>query len=313
MSTGRHRAGVILWPYLLVLVVLFVYPFDNATDRLFRALWNWLHFPAFALLAWLVVGRIRKAGRAVHLGMWVGLVLLVPGLELVQEYTGRNFAWEDIWLGWLGTAVGGWLLPRRGAAMGRYAYRLVVAGCISLLTLGPTLWVLTDRMLMLDQFPVLASFAWPGEQGRWVFSGVEVTRTREYATQDGYTWQVAIKDSFEYPGLFMTDLIHDWSRAKGLLIYLYVPDTESVSMWVRIDDREQAPYTERFQMRKKLEPGYNRIRVDWPEGLFAEGGREMTLDRIYEWGIFFEADAAGRVVYLDRVELEWSTYGQGYR
>lgn len=307
------NARFIIWAYAIVLVGLFVYPFESATDRLLRALWNWLHFPAFALLAWQVTARFAQAKRSVVIVVWVSMVLFVPALELLQEHTGRNFAWEDIWVGWAGTAVGGWLLPRRGAAIRRYAYRLVAAGCVTLLTLAPTCWVLTDRMLMLDQFPVLASFAWPGEQGRWVFSDVEVSRTRAHAGHDGRTWQVKIGESSEYPGLFMTDLIHDWSRARGLLIYLYLPDAVPLAMWVRIDDREQAAFAERYQARKTLEPGLNRIRIDWSDGLIAEGGREMTLNRIHEWGIFFESDAGGRIVYLDRVELERNGYSAGYR
>ena len=60
-----------------------------------------------AVLVWLYVSRLLRTGRLPELG-WLGLVILIPGLELVTERTLASIGISHTWryrLAFLGSAV----------------------------------------------------------------------------------------------------------------------------------------------------------------------------------------------------------------
>ena len=70
---------------------------------------KWLHGSLFALLGALGMAAWRRPGQ--RRWLWLGLLLLAPTTELLQQWSpGRSASWGDALADWLGLYVGGSLL-----------------------------------------------------------------------------------------------------------------------------------------------------------------------------------------------------------
>jgi hypothetical protein len=288
---AKRRPVILVWVVLFLLLVPLP---DRTPDRLGRALWLWLHFPALALLS---LALLRLAGEKWRRKILLALLVAVPLLEWLQQWTGRNPDWGDVWMGWLGLLLAvAWPYPWRFASM-----RAGMALCCICLSLFPVSIAIVDLFRRTADFPVLASAdQWPAT-GRWYAYGVELDRA---AHPDGrYRWQVTVRDTKPYPGLFMREMVQDWSGYNQLALTIWLPGDQALSGWLRVNDRLRVPYSDRYQQDVTLHPGLNHVYVDWSTGLYAEAGRPMNTRHIVEWGIFFDNNQADRVFELERVEL----------
>jgi hypothetical protein len=283
---------------LVGMLGLFLVPLPWAEDRMTAAWMSALHVPAFFVLGriGLPAGARACGGRVLGL---VGLTLLVEG---AQQATGRDASWLDVGYGVCGIGVAvGWLYVRARQAFVGSGVLLVLAGVVMMS--GPAL-VGWDRARMEAAFPELEGFEGWLSRGRWQVEGLELRQggvTPPDATGAGWWCQLAA--GTRYPGLFMTDFVRDWSAWQRLVVRCYVAGEEPLTTWIRIDDREAPPYADRFQQVFLVEPGWQSIVVDL-EALQTESGRRMDQDRIATWGIFWEEEAQGRQVWLERAWLE---------
>ena len=265
-------------------------------DRLGQAVAAALHWPVFFALTVFWLHGLR-AGSVRHVALLVGLPFLIEGL---QHFTGRNPSLYDALIG-LGAVGAGWVVSRPPGSAGevRLGAQIVVFG----VTLGVALWPIADigvdRWAMHRDFPVLAPFEHPREMGRWSLRGVTVE-----SVSAGELRIVVTDESVDYPGLFMTDTIADWSGFDTLLLEVELDDGEPLQGWVRIDDRLNPPYDQRFQKSVELTAGVNLVRVPGLRGLRDESGRSMDMKTIKQWGLFFDQDARGRTLLMRRAILE---------
>ena len=297
----------ILAAFLLLMILgALLLPLDTAAhDRLQQAFWRFLHFPAMAV-AVVLLAYVRSVRANDHLrNSFVLLLVAVPLIEALQTLTGRTASWGDVFMGWAGVLAGGAILygmrcPERSRRL--FAMLLVVG--LSVGSLAPSMAVALDRRLAEDAFPLLASFSHPLETGRWTANGCSIRRSDKHADFGEYTLSVTFSNETEYPGVFMTDFQSDWSDAKALTLRIYLEGDDKLTGWIRIDDKPEPAYGDRFQQPIELSPGANTLRIELGRTLVTPRGRQLRADTIHTWGLFSERAAAGRTWYLDAAYLE---------
>lgn len=282
---------------LAVLFLLLVPLPDREPDRLGRAIWLWLHFPALALLS---LALLRLAREKWRWKILCALLVAVPLLEWLQQWTGRNPDWGDVWMGWLGLLLALVWPPRWQIA----SFRPWLSVCCIGLSLVPVSVASFDHLRKFYDFPVLAVADQWTANGRWYAYGIEMDR--RLGPSGRYRWHITVRDTKPFPGVFMREMVQNWSGYNQLALTIWLPGDQPLSGWLRVNDRLRVPYGERFQQDVTLQPGMNHVYLDWSEGLYSEEGRPMDRTRIVEWGLFFDVADAGRVFELERVELKRS-------
>jgi len=286
--TGK-RLCLILLVVAVLISLMIPLPFST-TDRVARAWWDFLHVPAFAVLMY--VGLFVAPKRWLTIGILA--MVLVPAIEYIQMYTGRETAVADIYLGVVGVGIGAlWWTACRIQKKS-----LAIIPMLGLWAVG--LWcplaVLVDRNHVQRAFPVLVGF-----DSRWVPSRWQVTGCT--IEKDDAGWFARVASTDRYPGLFMADVPSDWSKAQRWLLDVELTNVENAVMWVRLDDRMNPTYYERFQEAFQVTSGVQRIEI--PRCVFeiATGGRTMDLQRVKTAGIFFTDVKYGTVFRIKRMEL----------
>lgn len=288
--TNCHRL-VWLIPVVAVVIALIAPLSFTVTDRVHMAWWNFLHVPAFAFI---VAVSLSLAPRR---WMAIGCIamVLVPVVERVQDYTGREFSHADMYLGWIGVGIGllWWLRSKL-----QIKARMMVP-VLGLLAVG--LWhplaVMVDRRNVQRAFPVLVGFDNGWVPSRWQIAGCTVE------IHDG-EWFARLTSDGGYPGMFLADLPPDWSRAERWEIDVEVTGVDHAEMWVRLDDRLNPAYYDRFQEVYRLTSRVHRIEIPREQFERATGGRTMELHRVQTAGIFFSHATRGMTFRIHRMELK---------
>ena len=300
--------GVLLW------VAALVFPYHpEAYGWVTRELVNLLHVPlGFSLAAILFPGMSGTPGsRLVRTGM---LVLGLLGLaELIQPWIGRDSSLADWLLGAAGMVLAGLAYAmKRTADHPRWyvalAWVLVASG-----TLIPSLRAMNDGFAREDDFPVLASFERSSELNRWTLNGVTLTRVgqvenpsrllpeRRASVAGLVTFTNAMQ---EYPGLFLTELIGNWTNAETLHADLYWSGAEATNVEFRLDDLPgNPPYAERFQTTQLLNPGWNECAFSLADMENTPSGRRLRFDKVRRFGFFFLHAPTNEHLILDNIRL----------
>jgi len=107
-----------------------------------------------------------------------------------------------------------------------------------------------------------------------------------------------------YPGLYPIVREKDWSRFRVLCFDVFNPAEESLSVTVRVDDREDdPPYGDRYNQGFLLKPGLNRVRIPLVEMRCSGTRRPIDLTRIHNFCLFVEKPERIHVLFVDGVRL----------
>lgn len=298
------RARILLL-FLGCLALLMVPWLEKASDRLLACLQDAAHFPLFAFM-FVLLFRLWPA--AVNDGMRVllslgALVAVAFMAEMVQPFIGRTAGWEDIAYGLAGSVAAA-CAEASGRAAHRRGRRALAgaAGALVLAALLPSWLVAMDRVRARLDFPVLASFEQPMEQGRWMINGCRADRVADHATDGRCALRVEVTNAAPYPGLFLTDAPRDWRGWRRVCLDVFIDGAAGRRFWLRIDDRPDAPYADRAQDVMDAGPGVNRLCLSL-DGLKAANGRSMDLSRVISFGLFFDEARVGDRIRVDRVVL----------
>ena len=315
----------VLYTAILVAIIfslIIPLPIFNLS-RIQEAIWYFLHFPAWMIVAWICAQKQGASDRGTTRGFHqvlssmgrlaqrdrclVGLFFAVPLLEGVQYWTGRTPDINDIYAGWWGVAAG--IALRRISNPGLKARSKMTAfGVIALgffFTGMPVGDALVDRHRMLREFPVLFSGNHQTEVGRWYAYGVDFNNKRTLrgaSATPGICIQIG--NRVEYPGLFMREMKHNWEGMQRLFVMLEVKGEHPIDGWIRIKDHLHAPYGDRFQWPVELISGLQIVSLEWGDRLVTEDGRLMNMSQIKEWGIFFDRACPDRQIRMVRAWLE---------
>lgn len=250
-----------------------------------------LHTPALKRLAF---GR-----RAV---LTLAAVLLVGGaLEVVQPLFGRSASLMDLGQNLAGALVAVAALAPAGVT--RRSLAAVALAAVTVALYAPTidLW---DRAQARQHFPLLGDFETRFEHRRWS-SGTPSTRVAHTGNR---SLEVPLRSGHSYPGTTLRRSIGNWHGYSALQFHIYLPEGPPLDLTVSIRDQVHfqrgGRYTDRFNRRYQLEPGWNAIRISVDSIRQAPRNRELELDDLAEVVFFTTRLDQDRVIYLDSVQLE---------
>ncbi len=307
----KFKDLILLCGALACLVLLFAGGPGEYSPRSLRMAWNLGHVLCFLLWTRLLLTLWKRAaawGWARQSGFTLAFCLLIGGLtELLQGGVGRSPDLADVARDLLGglTALA-FFVP--GRCRIPLPIRRVLQGGVLLVLLACT-WPLaksvTDELLALKQFPVLADFETPFESGR--MGGNSRYRVDLGTTAHGRGALRVELNTNRYSGVYLKHFPGDWRGFGQLGLEVYNPSTEPLELHFRIHDRPHRDhknrYSDRFNTRFILQPGWNPIRVSLAEVAAAPRDRDLDLAQVQGVGLFAAKLEQPVVIYLDYLRL----------
>lgn len=297
----HQRRFWLLAPLLVAFPLFFIGGPQWQAPPLYRELWSQGHMVFFALLSvWLTsVVRMHRPRRWLLLS--AAIILVGAVIEGIQAQIGRTASWEDGLRNLIGAWFGlFWSLPaRRKVYLGR-----ALATALMLWQLSGLIPHAMSHVHRIQQFPVLSNFESPRDLHVW--SG-NIERVTQPVREGRYSLAMHFgTQRFASVGSYA--LRRDWEGYHELVFDLYNPDDEALPIVLRINDRqhEQAGprYTDRFNQRLTVQPGWNEYRIALDDVRQAPEGRAMNLAEIQQVQLFVQALEQPRTLYLDYVRLE---------
>ena len=293
--------------FLLCFILLLLPLPENHGDRFLVYLQDFAHFPLFALMAWLLLFLLRGKNIApLRCGFLVVAATFLAGLlaEFIQPFVGRTAGVRDVVLGLAGSVAAVCLnaaLRSRGVVARMLL--VVVALLLTVVAVFPLILINWDRQAAHRDFPLLASFESRTELSRWSVNGCKVSRVSDRATHGNWALKIEVDNPDNYPGLFESDSMRNITGIKQLCFDVFVPGETPVKIWLRMDDRINPAYSDRFQDLRTLFPGTNTLCIERGTLGATPSGRPLDLGRILSWGIFFDQAKPGETLYLDNVRV----------
>lgn len=300
------KPGVFL-VLLLCFALLFIPGPETRGDRLLVYLQDFAHVPLFAVITFLL---LSMQGRRIVNGVWQSVVAVALSLvigviaEFIQPFVGRTAGFRDVVLGIIGSIA---VVCVYGAIRSRsLSAKTVLLGAAVLLVISavwPMLLIGQDRRAARRDFSRLASFESQTEFSRWSVNGCRISRVPDHSTHGHWALKIEVANADNYPGLFESDSLHNLSGIKQLCFDVFVPGESPVKIWLRLDDRINPVYSDRFQALRTLFPGTNTLCIERATLASTPSGRPLDLGRVLSWGIFFDQAKLGETLYLDNVRL----------
>ncbi|BCR05977.1 hypothetical protein DESUT3_30460 [Desulfuromonas versatilis] len=302
---------ILLCGALACLVLLFVGGPGDFTPRSLRLAWNLGHVLCFLLWTRLLLTLWKRAaawGWRRQLLVTLVLCLFLGGLtEVLQGGVGRSPDLQDVARDLLGglTALAFFVPGRRRIPLP--LRRSLQAGVLLVLLASawPMAKALADELLALKQFPVLADFETPFESGRmW---GNSRYRVELGTTAHGRGALRVELNTDRYSGVYLKHFPGDWRGFEQLGLEVFNPGKEPLELHFRIHDRahlgNRSRYSDRFNTRFILQPGWNPIRVSLAEVRRAPRDRELDLSQVQGVGLFAAKLEQPVVIFLDHLRL----------
>ncbi|NOY53062.1 MAG: hypothetical protein GXP58_05500 [Deltaproteobacteria bacterium] len=125
----------------------------------------------------------------------------------------------------------------------------------------------------------------------------------EHATSGRHSLKMELYPS-DYPGLTLSGFNPDWSGASILHIDLFNPGRDPLRITIRIDDRANPPYIDRFNHSFHIAPGMNHLAV--PLQTLVTSGRKRHLEtaHITKLVIFISHPERKQTLYIDNIQTE---------
>lgn len=96
----------------------------------------------------------------------------------------------------------------------------------------------------------------------------------------------------------------NWDGYQALCFDIYNPDSKSHLLLIRIDDKENAQFADRFNSEFICKPGYNHICKSFEEIVTSRDGRQINMKRIKAFLIFQKNITIKYTFYLDNIYLQ---------
>ncbi|MBU2953853.1 succinyl-CoA synthetase subunit beta [Marinobacter sp. F3R08] len=306
-GTGRWLPLLAGAASLLIVPFLFIGGPDWASGPLFKSAWNLGHILLCALLTLAI--RPWRWLSGWRLWLVVTAVLLAAGacVELIQHNYNRDMDGRDL----LRNLIGGWLviawrpliLPRTPilARQILLAVTVTVLLCLELGTIGN---VAIRQWQVHHQLPLLYDFRHEDPGLFWTGSlAVSVDHSM------GHPHSLKIDLGTEtYSGVSLSNLPADWRDFESLTITLFNPSSEPLTLSLRINDvthdRSDQAYSDRYNTRLTLGPGFSTLTRSLTDIENAPHGRTMDMSSIRRMGLFAVRLPEPRTVYLSDLRLD---------
>ncbi|MGV1098193.1 hypothetical protein ACUUL3_02155 [Thiovibrio sp. JS02] len=106
-----------------------------------------------------------------------------------------------------------------------------------------------------------------------------------------------------YRGVIFSNFNADWRDAKLLQFEMYNPQPDPIELTLRIDDKIEAPYEDRFNKALLLAPGPTRVEIPLETLLTSGSGRKLDRGKIQHVSLFAVRPRGRYLLYLDNVRL----------
>lgn len=281
------------------------------SPRSYKTIWDLGHVILFSIISYIVLLGWTSQKRTIGFRQifWIILIVSVLGIliELTQSGTGRSPDVLDVMRNVIGAlvAISFWA-PLSDIIKKHYIKYLRVATIILLIcALIPPVIAITDEILAFKQFPVLSDFETPFELDRWS-GGAKRAIDHNYYFHGNSSMKVVL-DTSRYSGVTLKYFPKNWTNYKTLLLSIFNPDDEPITITCRIHDRRHAEgeqnYHDRFNQRYTLQKGWDLITIPLEQIKHAPNMREMDLRQIQALGIFTTGLLKPAVIYIDDVRL----------
>ena len=186
------------------------------------------------------------------------------------------------------------------------AVLIVLVGFGTILQLAEISAIVLDEWRMANVFPVIADFETSNELQRWSGS-VALSQLKD--RQENGKFSLKVNTGTEkYSGISLNYFVADWRDYKQLLMAIYNNESESFSITLRINDMQHRQgeqlYSDRFNRKIVLLPGWNQIVVSLKDIENAPETRKLNLAEIEHLGIFTTMEKTKRTFYLDNMRLQ---------
>jgi VanZ family protein len=296
---------------VLLAVLLFVGGPGYHSPRSFGRFWNLGHIVLFFLLTDLFLQTRFYQKRAHSAGaIWGALAAtLVLGalVELLQAGIGRLPAAGDVARDLLGTllALAFGIKPAGGAV--RWPQRFLQAAAVLTVAAAcvPLAAALLDEYRAAAAFPRLASFETTTELDRWEGDAARTLSGKVF--RDGRRSLKISLTRAKYSGVALKYFPRDWGGYDALEFSVFNPGPAPLALTCRVHDRLHSAagqhYSDRFNRRFRIAPGWNDIAIPLEDIRLAPATRTLDLSRIDGLGLFSVRLPAPATVFLDRVRL----------
>lgn len=106
-----------------------------------------------------------------------------------------------------------------------------------------------------------------------------------------------------YPGLGLRNFYSNWSKRHALHFNVFNPENKPLQIVIRIDDKNNPPYDDRFNKDIILRPGTNTIILPFKEMTTTGTQRNLNLDHIESIDLFLDNPEEKHMLFIDNLHL----------
>lgn len=284
---------------------------DTGGSRIMGEVMNYGHFVLFGVMAvclffFLELGYPNPRGLKNHALAWGITTLLGLGTECIQIFQPlRSFELRDLANDALGALTFLALIHSFRIVDRRKRFRLRIAlAAICLLPTTPIWLAVAEWASMARSFPLISSFEDKTELRRWGTKNATLALSHRHATSGRRSAEVRLLPGV-YPGVNSDYFYGDWRGYQSLAFDVYLPDSNPLSVSMRIDDKHHnQEHSDRYNHTFTLAPGLNPIRVPLADVAAAPATRPMDMSAITVICLFAYRLETPRTIYIDNIRLQ---------
>jgi hypothetical protein len=207
----------------------------------------------------------------------------------------------------LGSATAIVFLSPARFEMRKLALRGAQVATVSLVVLQslPLARIVIDDGIAWKQFPVLSDLETPFEITRWT-SRSAISVDHEIARQGRASLRVPLTTE-EYSGASLQYFPSNWEGYTALRLGIYSESGDPSVVTISVHDEQHIrtgrAYSDRFNARFTLRPGWNDIDVPLARIRNAPASRTLDLRSVRELSVIAVSLPAPRVIHVDNVHL----------
>ncbi len=107
-----------------------------------------------------------------------------------------------------------------------------------------------------------------------------------------------------FPGLSLIGFNPNWQNSSLLTADIFNPSDEPLTIGLRIDDKPDPPFDDRFNTELHLKPGANQISIPTAVLATSDKKRNLNLGSIRSVSLFYIKPESSQTLFLDNIKLE---------
>ena len=129
-------------------------------------------------------------------------------------------------------------------------------------------------------------------------------RSRDHATSGQFSLKVTLPAG-EYPGINFLEIEKDWSAYRHFKMDVFNPESEPLTLHIRIDDRDSGwDYGDRFDRDFTIKTGMSHISIPLDSLKANIAPRTLDIKHIERLMLFIPGNEKQRTFHIDNIRLE---------